>query len=256
MIHPLGWVRLTLVPGNQHELFSRLHFDGARYKEHLIPLAALGEFQAYDGAVRAACRFLFLSRNPNRKRFGFDLELVLGVVEEGSALSAVNRRIALELQRDRQAALFPAPSNDPHAELFHDARDMVTELVFKMADSKNPTAPLKAQLEQLATLEEGWDDDDAPAPSEMTMKVATATLIALGSNFGIPDPFIYPTYEGAVRAEWPALRWNLALEVLDTKLKLFAIDRARRDPDSITHFTAEQVPDLARVLSDRMRETA
>lgn len=396
--------------GNQHELFSRLRFDGDRFKEHLIPLAALGEFQAYDGAIRAACRFLFLSRNPNRKRFGFDLELVLGVIEEGSALSAVNRRIAQGLRRDRQAELYPPPSGDPHADLFRDARDMVTELVAKVADSKtlrdavadfgaqgaaartlvtelsklgaslddgeqlglrgptsnadeavlerdfgaaiidrfklkteldrqetlsgfirasdrdnntfrletldglrvpleapplffknlaasmlkdgeevqiagvatyrneklskmvalsvrdafetrlvlkeNPTTSVRAQLEQLATLEQGWDDDDAPAPSEVTMKTAAAALTELGSRFGIPDPFIYPTYEGAVRAEWPALRWNLALEVLDTKLKLFAIDRAKRDPDSITHFMEEQVAELARFLSDRMRETS
>lgn len=76
------------------------------------------------------------------------------------------------------------------------------------------SAPLDvaAQLTDLAKLEDGWFDGDGLAPD----RVALAWLAERFERCwprDLPSPYLYPTVEGGVQAEWPLPPYDVSLEV-------------------------------------------
>lgn len=57
------------------------------------------------------------------------------------------------------------------------------------------------RLAELALLQDGWHTLGNPAPSKSAF-TAMRTLLALIAEANISEPYLYPTYEGGLLAEW------------------------------------------------------
>ena len=88
------------------------------------------------------------------------------------------------------------------------------------ADVLKPLAPppadgpadVRAQLDGLKRLEDGWLDGSGLAPG-------AAMLDGLAERFerlypdALPTPYVYPTEDGGIEAEWSLAPWEISLEV-------------------------------------------
>ena len=76
-----------------------------------------------------------------------------------------------------------------------------------------PRAGIDAQLDRLASMEDGWHNGQGLAPSQVAIECAqrVLALIEAGSDAGVP--FIYPTYEGGVTAEWTHHAWEISVSI-------------------------------------------
>ena len=88
-------------------------------------------------------------------------------------------------------------------------------LTFKR-ESTNPL-DIKNRLEELAKLQDGWLDGKGFAPNH-------ENLLWFGKAFDerfnpvLPLPYLYPTAEGGIQAEWSLADWQVSLEInLDSK---------------------------------------
>jgi hypothetical protein len=64
-----------------------------------------------------------------------------------------------------------------------------------------PTS-VNEQIKSLAALEDGWFDQTATKYDETQLAWLESLISAVVSVFSIPTPYIYPTPEGVIRAEW------------------------------------------------------
>ena len=62
---------------------------------------------------------------------------------------------------------------------------------------------LDARLEELSTLRDGWFDGEGTAPTRATIDHAASSIRSLTAEGNVPTPYLYPTPEGDIRAEWP-----------------------------------------------------
>ncbi len=71
---------------------------------------------------------------------------------------------------------------------------------------------VRARLEELQNLKDGWLDGQGVAPSRMGLDWFAKTI---GANYpaDLPRPFIYPTAEGGLQLEWSLGEHELSLEV-------------------------------------------
>jgi hypothetical protein len=74
------------------------------------------------------------------------------------------------------------------------------------------------RLDELAKLKDGWLDGGGRAPSH-------ALIDGLKSGFensfdpGLPLPYLYPTEDGGLQAEWTMGDWEISLEVQSEDLR-------------------------------------
>jgi hypothetical protein len=71
--------------------------------------------------------------------------------------------------------------------------------------------PIAEQLAALQRLDAGWLDGSGPAYSVASLGRAREILEPLVMSFGLPTPYVYPTPDGEIRAEWPASEWDVVL---------------------------------------------
>jgi len=85
---------------------------------------------------------------------------------------------------------------------------------------ESPVMPAFEQLKLLASDCEGYGDSDLGQSIHRMYDI----LVALCDS-KVPDPFLCPDItKNGVRAEWPGLRWNVALDVRPDHLILFCLD--------------------------------
>jgi hypothetical protein len=71
---------------------------------------------------------------------------------------------------------------------------------------------IETRLEELAKLRDGWLDGQGRAPER-------AALLRLAHAFDehyapdLPLPYLYPTADGGVQAEWTLGAWDVSLEI-------------------------------------------
>jgi hypothetical protein len=84
--------------------------------------------------------------------------------------------------------------------------------------------PIASQVSSLAKLEPGWFDGDGTAYDPVQLAWVSEQLAAVVSRCQLPGPYVYPTPEGDVRAEWSTAHWEVSVSfVLDTReARLFA----------------------------------
>ena len=74
-----------------------------------------------------------------------------------------------------------------------------------------PAVPREV-LKSLATLQDGWLDGQGRAPAKDKLQWLAD---AFGANFdtALPLPYLYPTVEGGIQAEWDIRDWSVTLEI-------------------------------------------
>jgi hypothetical protein len=88
---------------------------------------------------------------------------------------------------------------------------------FKAIESIEHVTPLDPldvvlRLDELSRLQDGWLDGDGTAPSPTLLDHLKT---AFEGNFDpeLPLPYLYPTIEGGIQAEWTLNGWDVSLEV-------------------------------------------
>ena len=76
---------------------------------------------------------------------------------------------------------------------------------------------ISARLEELRDMKDGWLDGDGNAPSRVGIDWL-ASSIERHFPADLPSPYIFPTPEGGVEAEWSIGRYSVIFEVdLDSR---------------------------------------
>lgn len=104
---------------------------------------------------------------------------------------------------------------------------------FESIDRVSVVDPLdiELRLEQLALLPDGWLDGKGKALSRECVRLLAASFEAHYAPT-LPLPYLYPTPEGGVQAEWSGPDWEVSLEI---SLPSFAAElQAVRVADSFT----------------------
>lgn len=106
--------------------------------------------------------------------------------------------------------------------------------------------PIAEQLAALQRLGNGWLDGVGTKYSTTSLGRAREILEPLVVSFGLPTPYLYPTPEGEIRAEWPTTAWDVVLtfdpEV--TRAELVANATTRDETEEATY-----AADLSGMLS-------
>lgn len=90
--------------------------------------------------------------------------------------------------------------------------------------------PVDEQIASLQGLSDGWCDG-AGARFEQSALTWTAKLLrGITEGFSLPTPYVYPTPEGKVRAEWSRPTWEISTE-LDPAHKTAEVHAVRLDAD-------------------------
>ena len=68
------------------------------------------------------------------------------------------------------------------------------------------------RIEELAELKDGWLDGKGHAPERSLLNWLARSF---GTNFdsNLPLPYLYPTAEGGVQAEWSIDNWEVTLDI-------------------------------------------
>jgi hypothetical protein len=74
------------------------------------------------------------------------------------------------------------------------------------------TIPITEQIEGLLALPSGWFDGEGTAFERGPAERVGALLVTLVDGFRLPNPFVYPTPDGLIRAEWSRPGWEVAVE--------------------------------------------
>jgi hypothetical protein len=108
---------------------------------------------------------------------------------------------------------------------------------FESIEHVTPLDPLDVtlRLEQIAVLKDGWLDGKGNAPDKD--KIAwLADMFDAHFDGDLPLPYLYPTSEGGVQAEWTMNDWEVSLEI-DLETKQAEYQALNLKDDSCSQFT-------------------
>lgn len=95
------------------------------------------------------------------------------------------------------------------------------------------TVPVNEQVASLRALGAGWCDGEGTSFDQAALDWVAKLLRGVVEGFELATPYVYPTPEGRVRAEWSRASWEVAVE-LDSRAKTAAVYAVRLDADE-TH---------------------
>lgn len=79
--------------------------------------------------------------------------------------------------------------------------------------SEDDVADVEGQLREFESLERGWlDGEDGEVPPKDGLVWLRGILLALMASYEVPSPYLYPTPEGGVQAEWTFKPWEVSAE--------------------------------------------
>lgn len=139
--------------------------------------------------------------------FGFELEMRNGVKLKAPLLEP-HRKTVLEAAMGYRAGVMVAIKGV----IRRDRDDRPKG--FESVEHITPLDPLdiETRLEELAQLQIGWLDGKGQAPDRTALKLLAQAF----DDFFAPDlslPYLYPTAEGGVQAEWALGNWEVSLEI-------------------------------------------
>lgn len=76
-------------------------------------------------------------------------------------------------------------------------------------DDTCPATSIDAQFEKLRALEPGWYEPETPAPSAAGLERVRLFLHKALDDSDLPRPYVYPTPEAGVSAEWSLSDWEV-----------------------------------------------
>jgi hypothetical protein len=99
----------------------------------------------------------------------------------------------------------------------------------------NCPIPIDRQIALLVKLDDGWYDESSRKYEPIHLRWLTSLLTAVVNAHSLPTPYIYPTPEGLVRAEWSS----------DSSEVIVSIDLSRRRADVIAfRLASESIEEL------------
>lgn len=114
---------------------------------------------------------------------------------------------------------------------------------------------LENRLLELATLGPGWFEPDSAALDQNVLASFRALLAALLAG-GVPQPFVYPTPEGALQAEWSFPTWEVTVAVYGTGIAhahTTHLDSDKGGDLEMSVSSPELVPMLKALILERSR---
>lgn len=91
------------------------------------------------------------------------------------------------------------------------------------------------RLDELGQLEDGWLDGEGQGPNELNIILIKQRLQTLVEQFDVPIPYLYPTVDGGIQAEWSLGSWEVSATFCQPRkresVELFATDTSRVDID-------------------------
>lgn len=109
-----------------------------------------------------------------------------------------------------------------------DKSDKLTDIVevTQVQPLDGAVTPVAVRIKQLRTLKAGWLDGAGKPPSDTSLDWLEQLLGQLPSDGSLPRPYLYPTPEGSVQAEWDIGPWSVTAEVdaLNRRLAVSALN--------------------------------
>ncbi len=137
------------------------------------------------------------------------------------------------------------PSNDDDSvAVFTPCRHRELRIVEPLvADERQPQytncpAPIDRQIAALASLEDGWYDETSRKYEPDELRCAARLLGSVCDTFRLPIPYIYPTPDGLVRAEWSSDKAEVILNI-DLCGKTADAIAALVGPDDVDELTVQ-----------------
>jgi hypothetical protein len=96
-----------------------------------------------------------------------------------------------------------------------DNSDKLTDIVevTQVQPTGGAVTPVAVRIQQLRTIQAGWLDGAGEAPSAASLDWLEDLLGQLPSDGSVPRPYLYPTPQGSVQAEWDIGPWSVTAEV-------------------------------------------
>ncbi|WP_232537517.1 hypothetical protein [Cystobacter fuscus] len=94
---------------------------------------------------------------------------------------------------------------------------------------------VESRLKEFEDLEHGWlDGEDGEVPSKEGLGWLRGIILALMASYKVPLPYLYPTPEGGVQAEWTFKPWEVSAEfnLLKRSAYLHAVKGKTRETEA------------------------
>ena len=116
------------------------------------------------------------------------------------------------------------------------------------------------QVQSLGALQDGWLDGEGRAFSEEQLAWSANLLEGIVNGFELATPYIYPTPDGSVRAEWSRPLWEISAELdwarRHSEVRAVRIDSDEMREGSFPLVEAGQEIRLGSFLANQMRAEA
>ncbi len=110
-------------------------------------------------------------------------------------------------------------------------------------DDGGATQPFHERLEEISSTPEGWYDGENPAPTGASI-AAMRDFLEMVCMLPIPMPYLYPTPEGGIVAEWSVGSWEASAEI-DLDGSVLTLNAVNADSlEEIDRAMAISTPDL------------
>jgi hypothetical protein len=114
------------------------------------------------------------------------------------------------------------------------------------SDRGGCSTPITAQLNGLLKLDDAWYDEPVRGYDANELQWLASVLDSMVAVYGLPTPYIYPTPEGLVRAEWSSSKAEVIVN----------IDASSRSAEVIaSHAGSDDVEEIPVVLGGADAET-
>lgn len=80
-------------------------------------------------------------------------------------------------------------------------------------DDAPPRQPFEDRLDEIATAAEGWFEEGNPAPSIVAVEAMRQFITLIIQEEGMTAPYLYPTPDGGVAAEWTEGDWEASANI-------------------------------------------
>ena len=233
--------------------FLKPRLVGTRFNEHSVPLELLKDFAALEEMIIEVAKWKFLQAHPDRARvprgFTDGVALHLTKIEDGSAVPVISllfgtpfpsvnstyfdqaREAIIEAvasANQGQDSTSQLPPNllgyfDRFGRSLREGESMEFIAANQQVASLTTESRRKLiraslafewteEVSLLTELQDGWLDGKGYAPERSALDWL-ARSFEVNFDPDLPLPYLYPTAEGGVQAEWSAGTWEVTLDI-------------------------------------------
>jgi len=197
----------SLRPGEAIELRKRRGEPGPRYNHAVRKRLVLMEEKSFSDAVDLVGRIY----EADVERGIFHI-LVDGQKLLGSFTPEYEDVILVALREHERTRVRLVGTGRYDAE---DQLERIEELadVSLVEEGQLAAEDLKARFDELGALGKGWVDGDGKALDRQGLAKVKGVLLELHEREDVPIPYVYPTPEGRLHAEWTVGLWELSASI-------------------------------------------